>query len=230
MPETRGLYASFILLIVRLTVLAIINWLLTGLPMIKAISIPGLPVALPACIAMVIGIVMIVVLLMFRSDFVPRLRARYPGLPDLSDMVSDAISLAVVVIGYNSFNDIIKPMMKEYSWAYAPIFLVIALWPLISLITVLARSARPIGDWVSGKIASNTAYGRALVVKCASCGKLCRPDTVFCPDCGTRVADLTENIVKCAACGASNRSPYKYCTQCGASMAEDEQYDTQVSI
>jgi hypothetical protein len=230
MPESRQLYASAIRVIIQLTVLALINWLLTELPMIKAISIPGVPVTLASVISLAIGIIMIVILLVFRGRFVAGVRARSANFPELNYLVSDAITITVILIAYNSFEHIIRPFMKEYSWTYAPVFLLIALWPLISFITALYRSTGPAADWISAKFATGSTLKPRPLSRCGACGRSCSRDDDYCPECGARLASLTESSCDCTSCGAPNRSANKYCTKCGVLMPNDDQYDTQVSI
>jgi hypothetical protein len=230
MPESRTLYASVVRLIVQLTILAIINWLLTELPMIRSISIPGLPVTISALISLVIGIIMIVILLTFRNDFVPKLRTLSPGFHDFSAMVSDAVSLAIIVVAYTSFDDIIKPFMKEYSWAYSPVFLAIAIWPLAALISSLYHISGPISDWLSGKISRSITVGGRSSTRCAACGKSPAPGASFCTECGASMTLPAADGVKCSSCGARNAGVHRYCFRCGAYIEQDEQYDTRVSI
>lgn len=230
MPESRSLYATIIHLIVQLTILAIINWLLTELPMVRAISIPGLPVTIPAVISLAIGIIMIVIFLAFRQDFVPKLRLRYPGFLDLSAMVSDTVSLAVIIVAYTSFDDVIKPFMKEYSWAYAPIFLAIASWPLITLITTLYRSPGPVADWTSTNISPHTTSRTTPASSCASCGGTSPAGAKFCIKCGAGLNHSKTDTVKCASCGAVNQCSAGFCMKCGAAIEEGAQYDTRVAI
>jgi hypothetical protein len=228
MPEKRGLYASAIRLIVQLVVLGILSWLLTELPMVKAISIPGLPFTITACVSLVIGVIMIIVLLAFRQDFVPRLRLRCPDLPFLGAAVSDALTLLVIAVAFTAFDGVIRPLMKQYSWAYALIFLVVALWPIVSIVSTLYHSAGPLADWICARI-SHIGAGSASATRCASCSKLIPQGAEFCTECGAPLTRPAVSAIKCAACGAANTSSGKYCMNCGASL-EDEQFDTRVSI
>jgi hypothetical protein len=229
MPDTRGLYASVLRLLVQLIVLVIINWIITELPMVKAITIPGLPVTITSIISLVIGLVAVTVILVFRRDFIPRLRADYPGTPQAATIVSEAITLAIIVITYAMCEGSIKPLMKQFSWLYPVIFLAIALWPLYMLITTLYRSSGPIADWASTKIAPAPTMSIDNEIKCTSCGKLSPSSANFCTSCGASTGTSVCGG-KCEACGAVNRAQDKYCLSCGALLEENKEYDTRVSV
>ena len=229
MPDTRGLYASVLRLLVQLIVLVIINWILTELPMVKAITIPGLPVTITSIISLVIGLIAVTVILTFRRDFIPRLHASYPGFPQAATIVSEAITLAVIVILYITCDGSIRPLMKQLSWLYPVIFLAIALWPLYMLITTLYRSSGPIADWASTKIAPAPTVGIDNELKCTSCGKLNPASARYCTSCGASTGTSVAGS-KCVACGAVNRAQDKYCPNCGALLEENKEYDTRVSV
>ncbi|MCX6005970.1 MAG: zinc ribbon domain-containing protein [Chloroflexi bacterium] len=229
MPDTRGLYASVLRLVVQLIVLVIINGILTELPMVKAITIPGLPVAITSIISLIIGLVAVTVILIFRRDFIPRLRANYPGYPQAATIVSEAITLAIIVIIYVMCEGSIRPFMKQLAWLYPVIFLAIALWPLYILITTLYRSSGPIADWASTKIAPAPTVSIDNELKCTSCGELIPSSARYCTSCGASTGTSVSGS-KCAACGALNRAQDKYCLNCGALLDENEEYDTRVSV
>ncbi len=229
MPDTRGLYASVLRLVVRLIVLVIINWILTALPMVKAISIPGLPVAITSIISLFIGLVAVTVILVFRQDFIPRLRANYPGYPQAATIVSEAITLAIIVIIYVMCEGSIRPFMQQLAWLYPVIFLAIALWPLYALIMTLYRSSESIADWASTKIAPAPTVGIANELKCTSCGKLIPSSARYCTSCGASTGTSVSGST-CTSCGAVNRAQDKYCLNCGALRDENEDYDTRVSV
>ena len=228
MSETRKLYASIIRLLIQLIVLVIVNWLLTGLPMVKAISIPGLPVPFTSIISFVIGLIAIIVILVFRRDFVAALNANYPNFPQAAIIVSEAITLTIIVIAYASFEGSIKPLMLKLSWLYPVIFLALALWPLYMLVTTLYRSSGPIAEWTSTRIAQPPAASTDEV-KCPSCGKFSPYLAKFCTNCGVSTGTvLCSN--KCTVCGAVNRQQDKYCLECGTLIDKNDQYDTRVSV
>jgi hypothetical protein len=228
MPETRKIYASIIRLLIQLIVLVIVNWLLTALPMVKAISIPGLPVSITSIISFVIGLVAIIIILVFRRDFVAALQACYPNFPQAAIIVSEAITLAIIVIAYASFEGSVKPLMLQLSWLYPVIFLALALWPLYILITTLYRSSGPVAEWTSTKLAPGHTASTDEV-KCPSCGKFSPYLAKFCTSCGASTGTIVCSD-KCTSCGAVNRQQDKYCLNCGTLIDKNDQYDTRVSV
>jgi hypothetical protein len=229
MPDTKGLYTSILRLVIQLVILAIVNWLLTELPMIKAITIPGLPVTLTSIISFIIGWIAIGVILVFRRDFIPRLRSNYPNFPQASTIVSEGITLVIIIIAYTMFDGSIRPLMKQLAWLYPVIFLAIALWPLYMLITTLYRSSGPIADWTSTKISATPPPATENARKCAGCGKVSPAPAKFCTSCGAAMGDPACGS-KCSKCGAVNNQQDKYCMNCGAPADENDQFDTRVSV
>ncbi|MGA2368348.1 MAG: zinc ribbon domain-containing protein [Dehalococcoidia bacterium] len=229
MPETRGLFTLLVRLIVQIIILSVINLILIELPMLKAITIPGSPVTIPAVISLIIGAIMIGILLGFRLDFVPMLRRSFTGFPKAATIASSAIILGVIITAYTMFGAAVRPLMFQFAWAYPVIFLIIALWPLFTLITSLYSSGKPIADWAAEKITQNSMNSQCEGTRCTSCGNVCMPSAKFCPACGVCLVPQTENNTSCKACGAVNKSSYKYCLNCGAQI-EEEQYETRVSI
>jgi len=227
MPDTRGLYTSIIRVVIQLAVLAIANWLLTELPMIKAVVIPELPVPITAIISFIIGLGAIGVLLLFRRDFISRLRSSYPSFPQAATIASEGIILAIIVIAYTSFSACVQPLMKQFAWLYPVIFLAVALWPLIMLINTLYRSSGPIADWASTKLAGPPAVTEN-VAKCGSCGKLSPVSARFCPSCGCGIESSA--CSKCLQCGAVVKEQDKYCMLCGTRVEGNDQFDTKVSV
>ena len=229
MPDTRGLYTSILRLAIQLVILTIVNWLLTELPMVKAITIPGFPVTITSIISFIIGWVAIGVILVFRRDFIPKLRSNFPNSPQVSTIVSEGITLVIIIIAYTMFDGSIRPLMKQLAWLYPVIFLAIALWPLYMLITTLYRSSGPIAEWASTKIASAPPPSTEITCKCAACGKINPPSAKFCTGCGTATGGPTCGS-KCAKCGAINNPQDKYCMNCGAPTDGNDQFDTKVSV
>jgi len=229
LPDSRGLFTLLVRLIVQVLILLVINWILIELPMLKAITIPGSPVTIPAVISFVIGIIMIGVLLGFRQDFVPMVRRYFSGFPQAATIASSAIILGIIITAYSMFEAAVRPLMFQFAWSYPLIFFIIALWPLFTLITTLYSSGRPIADWTAEKIVQNTLNSQDDGTRCTSCGNVCVRSAKFCPACGVCLVPQTENNTSCKACGAVNKSSYKHCVNCGA-LIEEEQYETRVSI
>ncbi|MBN1375767.1 MAG: zinc ribbon domain-containing protein [Dehalococcoidia bacterium] len=196
--------------------------------MIKAIAIPGLPVSLISLISLVIGIIAIVIIVRFRQDFVPRLNADYPNFPQAGILVSETITLLIILIAYMSFENSLRLLMRQWAWLCPVIFLTVSLWPLYRLITTLYHSSGPIADWATTKLAPSPTESLGEI-KCPSCGKFNPALARFCTSCGASIATSTYGI-KCAECGTANRQHDKYCLNCGALIDTDDQYDTRVSV
>ena len=190
MPDNRGLYTSILRLAIQLVILAIVNWLLTELPMVKAITIPGLPVTITSIISFIIGWIAIGVILVFRRDFIPKLRSDYPKFPQAGTIVSEGITLVIIIIAYTMFDGSIRPLMKQLAWLYPVIFLAIALWPLYVLISTLYRSSGPIADWASTKISAAPPPATENACKCSACGKANPQSAKFCASCGAAMGGL----------------------------------------
>lgn len=228
MPDTRKLYASVIRLLTQLIVLVIVNWILTELPMIKAITIPELPVSLVSLISLAIGIIAIAIIIRFRQGFVPQLNAVYPGFPQAGILVSEAITLLIILIAYISFESNLRLLMRQWAWLYPVIFLAVSLWPLYRLIITLYRSSGPIADWATTRLGPSPTESMDEI-KCPSCGRLNPASARFCTGCGVSLATSIGGI-KCPECGTYNRQQDKYCLNCGALIDTENQYDTRVSV
>lgn len=228
MTDTRKLYASVIRLLIQLIILMIVNWVITELPMIKVLSIEGLPVSLASIISMGIGIVAIVILLLFRREFVPGLRSKYTALPQAGIIVSQGITLLIIVIAYASSEGVIMPLMKQFAWLYPVIFLAVSIWPLYMLIATLYRSSGPLSEWAATRMSSSMTENLGEI-KCPSCGKFSPASARYCTSCGASVGTMACDA-RCTACGATNRQQDKYCLGCGALLDKSDQYDTRVSV
>ena len=151
------------------------------------------------------------------------------SFPQAATIASSAIVLVIIITTYTMFEAAVRPLMFQLGWAYPVIFLIISLWPLVTLIITLYSSGRQIADWAAEKIVQNTMSGQGEGARCISCGIVCVRSAKFCPACGACLAPQTENIVRCKACGTANKPSYKYCLSCGIPI-EDEQLETRVSI
>ncbi|MFC1905800.1 zinc ribbon domain-containing protein [Chloroflexota bacterium] len=214
------LYRPVMRLIVGLVILAIINWILTSLPMVAALRLPWLPVSINAIISSVIGIIMISMFLTFRRDFVPRLESAMPSFTELADIVHAAVNLSVIIIAYIMFDDIILPFMKDFAWVYPLVFLALAIWPLVSLITGLYRSSGKIADLATFRIAEV----RGELVMCTSCGAIIPRDARYCTKCSAQVAGAVTIVppTKCSVCGVENKTGDIYCLACGSPLSSKE--------
>jgi hypothetical protein len=210
---SHEVYRPVVRLIIGLIILAIINWILTNLPMIQQLQIPWLPITIRAIISAVIGIIMIALFITFRQDFVPRLDTAMPTFQEAGTIVASAVGIGIISIAYVMFDDVILPFMGRFSWIYPVVFLVIAIWPLITLVVTLYRSSDKIADLITGKIAQ--ASGE--LVKCGNCGKTIPSSAKYCPRCSAQLSlFVTESgTIKCRKCGAENKAENRYCLECG---------------
>ncbi|MDA1080665.1 MAG: FHA domain-containing protein [Gemmatimonadetes bacterium] len=82
-----------------------------------------------------------------------------------------------------------------------------------------ARSSK--GKAVPDVRVSSTAKPNGGILRaCPGCSQMIDPDLPFCPQCGVRVAPVTETGSKCASCGTSvKRGVDKFCAKCGARVA-----------
>lgn len=220
---TYELYRPLLRLIVGLIILAIINWILTSLPMVSALKIPWLPIPINAIVSLIIGIIMISLFLTFRRDFVPRLERAMPSFKELADIVHSATNLAMIIIAYLMFDKAILPFMQQFAWVYPLIFLVIAIWPLVSLIVTLYRSSTKIADLATFKIAEI----RGELVMCKSCDAILPASAKYCTRCSAKL-DLPATVApvvmtKCGTCGAGNKAGDVYCLDCGNPLSSTKE-------
>ena len=210
---SHEVYRPVVRLVIGLIILAIINWILTSLPMVQQLQLPWLPITIKAIVSAIIGIIMIAIFITFRRDFVPRLDAAMPSFPEAGTIVAAAVAIGIITIAYIMFDDLILPFMGNFSWIYPVVFAVIALWPLITLVVTLYRSSDKIADLVTGKIAE--ASGE--LVKCANCGEVIPSNAKFCPRCSVKLSLLVADTgsIKCKKCGAENKAEDRYCLECG---------------
>ena len=223
---TYELYRPVMRLIVGLIILSVINWILTSLPMISGLRIPWLPISINAIISLVIGIIMISVFFRFRQDFVPKLESAMPSFKELAEIVHSATNLAMIIIAYVMFDDVILPFMKDFAWIYPLVFLLIALWPLISLITMLYRSSGKIADLATFRIAET----RGELTMCTSCGAIIPRNAMYCTKCGAQIAVAVTKIAstKCDVCGMENKTGDLYCMACGNPLNSGEVGQTEL--
>jgi len=209
-------YRPVVRLVIGLLILAVINWILTALPMVKAVTIPGSPVSITAIISVIVGCIMIALLLNFGKEFSPKMQSALPTITEIGAMVSSAIALAVITIAYLMFKDAVMPLMKEFGWIYPLTFLVIAIWPLVTLITSLYKSSNKIADLAVVKIAE--ASGE--LIKCAKCSAYISSASKFCPLCSAPVTrtSAADAVIKCDNCGEVNSSEHIYCLACGKKL------------
>jgi hypothetical protein len=229
MTQNRGLTSSIILLLVRIIILTAINVVLIELPMLKDISIPGLPLTIQSIISFVIGLIMIIVLVAFQRDFMNKMHSDYPAFPEVRTFISYALSLIIILVAYTMFDGAIRPLMPKYSWVYPVFFLVIALWPICKLVFMLVRNSRSIANWLSYKFGGE-AVTEMKKNKCLACGEPTPYSAKYCPACGVLIASPGQNNIKCIVCGTVSKCTSRYCMNCGTSLNGDEQYETRVSV
>lgn len=212
---TSDFYKPLINLAVGLLILIVINAILVNLPMVQRLKIPGVPFYATAIVSAVIGIIMIYLFIAFRRDFMPRLQNSFPESPLVWRIVSAAIILAIILVAYSMFDRIILPYMNGFSWVYHLGFLIIALFPLYTIIMALYRSAGKISELLTGKVAEATGE----MTKCPTCNKTVKSDAKFCPECGANMTIIFKPPVTiCSKCGKENDPGNKFCSNCGNSL------------
>jgi uncharacterized OB-fold protein len=210
------LYRPLIRLAVGLIILAIVNIILTSLPMITAVRIPVIPVTVNAIISFVIGVIMISLLITFRREFVPRLEKATPSFKELADIVHAATNIAIIVVAYLMFDEIIMPFLKQFTWIYPLFFLALVLWPLIALVVALYKSSDKLADEATFKIAEI----RGELIKCPNCAALIPSNARYCTNCSTKIALAVAKVytTRCVECGTENNPGDAYCLECGSPL------------
>ena len=217
---TRELYGPVIRLAVGLVILVIINAILRNVPMIQRLVIPGFPISVGAIISAIIGIIMIVFFLNFRREFAPHLQAAFPAFPEGTTIVNSAVSLGIIIIAYTTFDGLILPFMRGFSWVYSLVFLLIAIAPLYSLVITLYRGTGRITELLTGKMAEATGE----LVKCSKCGTPNAVRAKFCSSCGAEllpspIEQAKATAIHCPKCGAGNNAGVRFCQNCGAALS-----------
>jgi hypothetical protein len=209
-------YRPLIRLFVGLIILAIVNIILTSLPMVTAVQIPVFPITINAIISFVIGIIMISLLITFRREFVPRLEGATPNFKELADIVHAATNIAIIVVAYLMFDEVIMPFLKQFTWIYPLVFLALVLWPLIALVLALYKSSDKLADEATYKIAEI----RGELIRCPHCAALIPSNARYCTNCSTKIGLAVTPIrtTRCAECGTENSPGDIYCLECGSPL------------
>jgi uncharacterized OB-fold protein len=209
-------YRPLIRLFVGLIILAIVNIILTSLPMITALQIPVIPITINAIISLIIGIIMISLLITFRREFVPRLEGAAPSFKELADIIHAATNIAIIVVAYLMFDEAILPFLKQYTWIYPLVFLALVLWPLIALIVALYKSSDKLADEATFKIAEI----RGELIRCPHCTALIPSNARYCTNCSTKIALAVAKVhtTRCVECGTENNPGDIYCLECGSPL------------
>ena len=218
MSFTRNIYGPLFRLITGLIILALINWILTSLPMVKEFSIPGLPVTIAAVISVIVGIIMIIILLNFSRDFTPAIRFAWPAFPESGRIVSSGVTLAIIIVAYLLFDDFFRPFISSHWWIYTLVSLVLAIYPTCILVITLYRGSGHLADIVTAKVAED----RGELRKCPICGELVPGNARYCPNCSTFLAVPQVKSVRCNKCGAENKPTSNYCMICAAPLKGKE--------
>ena len=216
-------YRPLVRLFVGLIILAIVNIILTSLPMIMAVQIPVIPVTINAIISFVIGIIMISLLITFRREFVPRLEGATPSFRELADIVHAATNIAIIVVAYLMFDELIMPFLKQYTWVYPIFFLALVLWPLIALVVALYKSSDKLADEATFKIAEI----RGELIRCPHCSALIPSNARYCTNCSTKIGLAVTKVhtMRCTECGTENNPGDTYCLACGSPLPSAQAAD-----
>ncbi len=215
MSFTRNIYGPLFRLITGLIILAVINWILTSIPMVKEFSIPGLPVTIAAIISVIVGIIMIIILLNFSRDFTPAMRYAWPSFPESGRIVSSGVTLAIIIVAYLMFDDFFRPFVGGYWWVYTLVFLVLAIYPTCILVITLYKGSGNLADIVTAKV----AQGRGELRKCPACGELVTSQAKYCPNCSSYLAvPQVVRAVRCSNCGEENKAGANFCMFCATPL------------
>ncbi len=214
MPLTRNIYGPLFRLITGLIILAVINWILTSIPMVKALSIPGLPITIAAIISVIVGIIMIVILLNFSRDVAPAMKHTWPAMPETGSIISSGVTLGIIIVAYLMFDDFFRPIIANYWWLYILVFLVLAIYPTTILVISLYRVSGHLADMVTVKVAQD----RGELRKCTVCGELVPANAKYCPNCSSYLVVQQLQPVRCAKCGAENTPAANFCMICAAPL------------
>jgi hypothetical protein len=133
-----------------------------------------------------------------------------PAFPESEKILRNAVTLGIIIIAYLMFRDLIEPFFGNSAWVYTAIFVVIALYPIYSLIVTLYRGGYQVSDAVTVKIAQDSGE----VIKCQKCGEIVPSTAKFCPNCATELGQPAAITVKCNKCGSENKSSSKFCMNC----------------
>jgi len=194
--------------------------------MISDLSVPGLPFAIAAVVTAIIGIIMIVIFINFRRDFAPKLKEALPKFPESEKILRNAVTLAIIVIAYLMFQDLIRPLLGSSGWIYTLIFVLIALYPLYSLITTLYRGGHQVSDAVTVKIAQDSGE----VIKCQKCGEIVVSDAKFCPNCAAKLEVSPRTTLECKKCGTVNKASSKFCLNCARPLEGAEEQEEEFEV
>ena len=219
MVAKRDIYGPIIRVIIPLVVLALINVILNNIPMVRDLSVPGLPINASGIISAIIGIIMIGILLNFKRSFSPKIKELFPQFTESGKIVDSAILLIIIIVMYLMFRGLIVPFMGGMVWLYAVIFLLIALYPTYRLVRTLYKGSYQVSDIVTDKIAEDTGE----LVKCPKCGERVPGSAKFCPNCRAKLGVPETTTIKCPKCGAENKSTSKFCLNCAAPLVKKDE-------
>lgn len=141
--KIADIFTPIIKLIIRLLVLGVVKVIVNNLPGITTI-IPTSSISIATIADLVIALVIVSIVVKFGREIKPLLNKNLPGFPELSIIVSYAVILVAVIIGYGSFGSLVLPLLGNNQWVYHIAFLAIALIPSVKIIETLFRS---VGKW-----------------------------------------------------------------------------------
>lgn len=152
-PVKTEVYRPVVKLIIALVIVVIIRGIITSLPMLWQLRIPGMPISIESIISAVFGIIAIMIFRNFNFEFVPKVQERWQKIPELGTIVKMSVILIMIVIAYDSFDGIIYPFIGGFSWIYPLAFLVLAIMPIYTLFMTLYRNVDKITDLATERIA-----------------------------------------------------------------------------
>ncbi len=181
-------YRPVVRLVIALIVVFIIGSVLTSLPMLGDIWLPGMPISITSVISAIFGIILIFLLLNFKRDIVPKVQGRWKAFPEMGTVVKMSVLILIILISYDSFAGIILPFLYNFRWIYPLAFLGLAIIPIYTLGITLYRNVDKTTDLITGRL-TEVAEGREnkedMSVKCGNCGIENENTDKFCSNCGT---------------------------------------------
>jgi len=136
----------------------------------------------------------------------------FPTFPEAVTFINNIAALAVILIAYNAFDDLIVPFLyvSGVTWLYPLLLLGAIAFPVYQIITTLLNSSAKITALTTGGKAPS---GAATTVACPHCGGIVS-QARFCGLCGKEM--IIEPVLQtCSNCGAALRPDAKFCTTCG---------------
>lgn len=166
--------------------LLLLQQIAIALPVLHELVIPGLHLA-PVDLARLLVLTgVLAVILITGGEFSGRLRASYPGFPELSQLARLLALLVVAGMAYRVYLPVAVPLLGESLAVYQVVMLALVAVPLVAFALTFFANL--------GKLALMVLDGfRSLLrvepsLRCVECGGFAPPGAGFCPRCGQSLA------------------------------------------